>query len=338
MKYLLMLILTAIIIINGCTQKQNDKIKIGVMFSNLKELRFQKENSMMEQFIKEKNYDYLLKDAENDPSKQERQFEELKNEGIKVLIISVVNNNVGKSIIKEANKNGIITIMYDGFIGSEFLNYCIRFSDKEVGKYMAGYALKNVPEGNYIILGGDGRNENAPLIRSGIMEVLNTSIAASKVKIVYNNFMEEWSADEVYAAVKKYYELSAEERVDAIILSSDNMATGAIKALDELKPSKWPLITGQDGSLTACLNILHGKQGMSVLKDSKKIAEQTALMAIQCAEGKTPETNGFTTAKGSAGEIKIPSFFIDLEVVDSASIYELIKRGIYTKESLGLVN
>ena len=66
------------------------------MFSNLKELRFQKENSMMEQFIKEKNYDYLLKDAENDPSKQERQFEELKNEGIKVLIISVVNNNVRK--------------------------------------------------------------------------------------------------------------------------------------------------------------------------------------------------------------------------------------------------
>ena len=61
-------------------------------------------------------------------------------------------------------------------------------------------------------------------------------------------------------------------------------------------------------------------------------------MAIQCAEGKMPETNGFTTAKGSACEIKIPSFFIDLEVVDSESINELIKRGIYTKESLGLVN
>jgi D-xylose transport system substrate-binding protein len=337
MKLILTLLtISTLLIINGCNQSQNERKKIGVMFSNLKEQRFQNENSIMERFIKAKNYDYLLKDAENDPGTQERQFEELLSEGIKVLIISVVNNNVGKAIIKKANKNGIITIMYDGFIGSEFLNYCIRFSDKEVGKYMAGYVLKKVPEGNYIILGGDGRNENAPLIRSGIMETLNTSIEASKVKIVYNNFMEEWSADEVYSAVKKYYKLSSESRVDAIILSSDNMATGAIRALEEIKPSKWPLITGQDGSLTACQNILLGKQGMSVLKDSKKIAEQAALMAIECAEGKAPQTNGYTPTKGSGGEIKIPSFFIDLEVVDSTSIFELIKKGIYTKESLGL--
>jgi|GEM_PF-3290238 len=332
----LITIVTLIFIFIGCVQKQDGKKKIGVMFSNLNEQRFQKENSIMEQFIKERQGVYLLKNAENDPLLQEKQFEELLKEGINVLIISVVNNSVGKSIIKKASEHGIITIMYDGFIGSEFLNYCVRFSDKEVGKMMATYALKYVPQGNYMILGGDGRNENAPLIRGGEMEILGPAISSSKVNIIYNNYIEEWNAELVYMEVKKFYNLSSQERIDVIILSSDNMATGAIKALEELKPSKWPLITGQDGSLTACRNIMLRKQTMSVFKDSKRIAEQTALMALQCADGKTPETNGVTPAMGKAGKIKIPSYFIELEVVDTSTIHELVKRGIYKKGSLTL--
>jgi ABC-type xylose transport system substrate-binding protein len=326
------ILLFMILFASGCVQKQDGKMKIGVMFSNLSEQRFQKENAIMEQFVTQKNGNYILKNAENDPSTQEKQFEELLSEGILVLIVSVVNNSVGKSIIKKAHDNGIPTIMYDGFIGSEFLNYCVRFSDKEVGRMMASYALKKVPQGNYMILGGDGRNENAPLIMSGEMEVLAPAVSSSKVNIVYSNYIEEWNADAVYMEVKKYFKLSGMERVDAIILSSDNMATGAVRALEELKPSVWPLITGQDGSLTACRYILHGKQAMSVLKDSKRIAEQTALMALQCAEGKIPETNGVTPAKGKEGEIEIPTYFIQLEVVDSATIPELVNRGIYNKD------
>ena len=317
----------------GCTKSGGSR-KIGVMFSNLSEQRFQKENELMQHFITEKNGTYLLKNAENDPLKQEKQFEELLHEKISVLIISVVNNSVGKSIIKRAYEHGITSIMYDGFIGSEFLNYCVRFSDKEVGRMMAAYALKKKPEGNFMILGGDGRNENAPLIRNGELEILGPSISASKIKIVYNNYIEEWNAEEVYFQVKKYYKLSSQQRIDAIILSSDNMASGAIKALEEMKPSGWPLITGQDGSLKACRNIIRGKQAMSVLKDSKKIAEQTALMAIQCAEGKKPKTNGVTPAKGATGIIEIPTFFIELEVVDSTNVEKMVDRGIYKKEVL----
>jgi len=330
----LLILLTIIIIAAGCVHRQNDKKRIGVMFSNLNEQRFQNENLIMEQFIKERHGAYLLKNAENDPLTQEKQFEELLKEGIDVLIISVVNNSVGKSIIKKASEHGIITIMYDGFIGSEFLNYCVRFSDKEVGKMMASYAIKYVPKGNYMIMGGDGRNENAPLIKSGEMEILGPGISSAKINVVYNNFIEEWNAELVYMEVKNYYNLSSQASIDVIILSSDNMATGAIRALEELKPSKWPLITGQDGSLTACRNIMGGKQTMSVLKNSRRIAEQTALMAIQCVDGKIPETNGVTPAFGSTGKIEIPSYFIELEVVDSSTIHELIRRGIYKKEML----
>jgi D-xylose transport system substrate-binding protein len=329
-----LIFLMIFLITTGCGHKHDGRLKIGVMFSNLSEQRFQKENAIMEQFITEKNGTYILKNAENDPATQERQFEELLREGINVLIISVVNNSVGKSIIKKASENGIPSIMYDGFIGSEYLTYCVRFSDKEVGRMMAAYALKHAPQGNYMILGGDGRNENAPLIRGGEMEVLGPAVSSSKINIVYNNFIEEWNSDVVYLEVKNYFKLSGMERVDAIILSSDNMATGAIRALEELKPAVWPLITGQDGSLTACGYILKGKQTMSVLKDSKRIAEQTALMALQCAEGKKPETNGVTPAKGKEGIIQIPTYFIDLEVVDSSTIPQLVKRGIYNKVSL----
>jgi D-xylose transport system substrate-binding protein len=225
--------------------------------------------------------------------------------------------------------------MYDGFIGSEELNYCVRFSDKEVGKIMAAYALKKVPMGNFMILGGDGRNENAPLIREGELEIL-TPAASSGAKIVFNSFIEEWNAEAVYMEIKQYYSLSAKEQLDVIILSSDNMAAGAIRALEEIRPARWPLITGQDGSINACRYILQGKQSMSVLKDSKRIAEKTAQMALFCAEGKKPETNGITTVLKSDKKIEIPTFFIELEVVDSLSIHELIKRGIYTSESLGI--
>jgi D-xylose transport system substrate-binding protein len=196
-------------LIIACSGEYGAKKKIGVMFSNLNEQRFQNENAMMEAFIKKNNAEYLLKNADNNPLTQEKQFEELREAGIQVLVISVVNNSVGKSIIQKAHENGIITIMYDGFIGSEFLDYCIRFSDKEIGKMMAAYAIKKVPEGNYMILGGDGRNENAPLIRNGAMEVLSSGISTSKVKIAYNNYIEEWNAENVYMEVKEFFNLSA---------------------------------------------------------------------------------------------------------------------------------
>ena len=73
----LLILLTIIIIAAGCVHRQNDKKRIGVMFSNLNEQRFQNENLIMEQFIKERHGAYLLKNAENDPLTQEKQFEEL---------------------------------------------------------------------------------------------------------------------------------------------------------------------------------------------------------------------------------------------------------------------
>jgi ABC-type xylose transport system substrate-binding protein len=333
-QYILLSIIFIFLI--GCSINKSGNKKIGVMFSNLNELRFQKENSIMEQFIKGKNGTYLLKNANNDPTLQETQFVELVNEGIDVLIISVVNNSVGKSIIKKAHEKGITTIMYDGFIGSRDLDYCVRFSDKEVGKMMAAYALKVVPQGNYIIMGGDGRNENAPLIRSGELEVLQPAIASSKIKVVYNNYIEEWNAENVYMEVKKYLKLSSFSNIDVIILSSDNMATGAIRAIEEMKPANWPLITGQDGSLVACKNIIHGKQAMSVLKDSKRIAEHVAQMALECANGNKPEVNGITPTKDKDGIVEIPTYFIDLEVVDKSNLQDLVKRGIYNKDMLDL--
>ena len=63
-----------------------------------------------------------------------------------------------------------------------------------------------------------------------------------------------------------------------ILAATDNQAQGAIEALEEAGITKMPIITGQDNTAMAQANIKNGKQTMTIDKNLKEMAYNTAMI------------------------------------------------------------
>ena len=70
----------------------------------------------------------------------------------------------------------------------------------------------------------------------------------------------------------------AGECPDMILAATDNQAQGAIEALEEAGITKMPIITGQDNTAMAQANIKSGKQAMTIDKNLKDMANNTAMI------------------------------------------------------------
>ena len=93
------------------------------------------------------------------------------------------------------------------------------------------------------------------------------------------------------------------------------------------------MITGQDCDLRNVKNIIHGRQSMSVFKDTAELAAQAAKMAGQILTGQQVDVNDRETCHNGAKTVE--SFLYALGYVDAGNYYEkLIETGLYEEEWL----
>ncbi len=90
---------------------------------------------------------------------------------------------------------------------------------------------------------------------------------------------ESWSiADGKKDMKDRLSSYGAGECPDMILAATDNQAQGAIEALEEAGITKMPIITGQDNTAMAQANIKNGKQTMTIDKNLKEMAYNTAMI------------------------------------------------------------
>jgi D-xylose transport system substrate-binding protein len=65
-------------------------------------------------------------------------------------------------------------------------------------------------------------------------------------------------------------------KVDAVVVSNDGTAGGAIQALAEQKLAGKVVVSGQDADLAGCQRIVAGTQSMTVYKPIRRLAEKAA--------------------------------------------------------------
>jgi D-xylose transport system substrate-binding protein len=70
---------------------------------------------------------------------------------------------------------------------------------------------------------------------------------------------------------------------DVFLSSNDGMASGIIESLQNENVQNFPVITGQNAELLACMNIIKGRQSMTVYKSLRQEAETAAILAMKCA-------------------------------------------------------
>jgi len=313
----------------SCQQKE-DKIKIGFLFSDFNASRWEREANYFKERISNQGAEALIAVADGDEMKQYNQAQEFIKQGVKVLVITASNANTAAAIVRDAHKNGIKVIAYDGLILNAELDYLVGFDLEKVGELQAKYAIDRIPEGNYIILNGDKVHQAAIDMNKGVMKVIGTAIESKKIKIIYQGWIENWSGTNAYYYAHKILEFSG-KKVDAIIAANDGIAGGVVKELDERGYSGKVLLTGQDGDLDACNRIYNGIQSMTVYKSSKLIADATADLALKIARNEKPSGLKFRFN----GRLDVPSLILDPSVIDKSNLEStIIADGLYTREEI----
>ncbi len=109
------------------------------------------------------------------------------------------------------------------------------------------------------------------------------------------------------------------------------MSTGVIDLLKDydIQPGQI-LITGQDGELPACRNIVQGYQVMTIYKSVRNLAYKAAEISIKLA--KNEKITDVTTTI-SNGEKAVPTIFLDPVTVDKNNLKSTIIADGFHSES-----
>ena len=250
--------------------------------------------------------------------------------GVDVLVIFPVNLTTSAAIVREANKRNVKVIAYESLIQNCNLDYFVSADNEKGGVMIAQHTVKLIPQGNYILIGGDRADRNAVLIKNGQYQVLNPLIKQGSIKIIYDIYAD-WTAEEAYHEVKRAINLSG-IFPDAILSSNDGMATGVIKALEEYGLSGKIPVTGLDGELSAFQRVAKGTQSMTVFKSFKIEAYSAAEIAFQLASGKKSDKFSKEIFNGS---INVPSYLIEPILVDKNNIRQVIAgSGTFTEKEV----
>jgi len=278
--------------------------------------RYLKEKIYFTERIKQLGGEALIESAKNDDKLQVQQADELINNGVKVLVVNPVNLYSSAEIVRNAHNHGIIVIAYDRIIFNSDLDYYLSFDNEKVGMLMAEYVIKKVPEGKYLLFGGDKDDFNAVLVKNGQLKLLGPLTTSGKINIDYNIFVEDWSEENARHELKRYIDLSGSQP-DVILSSYDGMSTGIINTLKEYGLEGKVLVTGQDAELNACRNIVKGYQIMTVYKPLKKIAYAAADLSLKLIKSqKLTEA----TSKVFNGNKEVPSILLEPISVDKDNL------------------
>ncbi len=319
-------LIAIVLFFTGC--QKTEPVKIGFLIHAFDKERWENDRDCFVSKVKELGGNVIVKDAGNNAEVQMKQANELFEEGVAVLVIVPVDQFAAAKIVKEAHRNGVKVISYDRLILNCNLDYYVSTDNVEIGELQAGYLTRIKPVGNYALIGGARSDHNSQFLYLGQMNILSPLIEKGDVKLVYNTFTEQWSADEGYKLTLDLLK-KTNNKVDAIIAANDAIAWGAIQALEEKKLSGKVLVAGMDADLRNLQEIVKGTQTCTIYKPIRKMAETAADIAMRLANGESCDKLFQTT---SNGEKLVPSVLQNGVIVNRDNLKLTVVSEGYQKE------
>jgi D-xylose transport system substrate-binding protein len=321
------LIFLSLFLLNGCDNKQKEPAKVGFLIHAFDSERWENDLKFFIGKVQELGGTVKVEIADNNANKQIGQAKELLNNGIEVLVVVPVDQIAAAEIVNEAHNHNVKVISYDRLIKNCKLDYYVSTDNVKVGELQANYLTRIKPVGNYALIGGAKTDHNSVFLYVGQMNELQPLVEKGDVKIIYNQFTENWGKDEGYEHTKKI--LNIGKGIDAIIAGNDAVARGVIKALRETGKDDNVLLAGMDADLENLQEIVAGRQTCTIYKPYQKMATTAAELAIKIAKSEGIE-KPFNTI--SNGEILVPTFLFDGTIVNRENLKLTVISEGYQKE------
>ena len=274
--------------------KGNNQKKVAVLLpDNSRIERWGIDKANLEAVMTSYGFNTTFYVAPETPEGAVQQVEQLKkaiNDGVKYIVVTAID-------YKKINESGLLkehpdvkVVCHDRFImDNPYVAYLSSADTKEIGRTQAQFLLNYFHASGKTsmtleILQGPETDVNAKDYYDGAMELLRKYIG---------NGLEVQSGKKEYAQVKgdswnvadgkkamqdRLTAYSTGDCPDMILAANDNLAQGAIEALKEAGVTTMPVITGQDNTATAQDYINKGWQTMTIDKNLKDMAYNTAMI------------------------------------------------------------
>lgn len=308
----------------------DDTIKIGFSMDTLEEERWLKDKELFRQELEALGAEVEIMIANENAALQIAQVETMISNGVDILVIVPYYTDTTAAIVEKAHAAGVKVVSYDRIITNANVDLYVSFDNEQVGSIQAESITKLVPKGNYVYIGGSVTDNNAILLKKGVFQVLEPYIDRGEIKIVYDQWTDDWNPDNAYQNMLEALEKN-HNQIDAVIAGNDGTAGGVIRALEEKGLAGKIPVAGQDADLAAVQRIVQGTQTMTAYKPIRELARKAAELSVELAKGKHVEGD----SKINNGKIEVPSVLLSPIEVNIENIEEtIIADGFHSREEV----
>src|SRR3954447_17791443 len=204
----------------GKTKDPNRKLKIGFAMDTVKEERWQRDHDAFEAHCKEINVECVITVADNKADKQANDVDNLLTQGVDALVIAPHDATQAATMVEKAKAQGVPVISYDRLINSDKIDLYVSHQVPVIGRKIAEYALQHVPKGNYVMVYGASTDNNAIIMKTEQLKVLQPALDRGDIKIVAQDFMTDWKPELALNFAENTLTQNADD-IQAFIVSND---------------------------------------------------------------------------------------------------------------------
>jgi D-xylose transport system substrate-binding protein len=310
------LLCAAIGSISGADAKE---ITIGFAFKTHVEKRWDFEEAKLKEDAQKAGVKAIFQWANNNPSTQASQFENLLSQKVDVIVLNSVDGAAAGRLVDEAHQQGVPVIGYNSGVSTAKLDYILRRDDIEVGTMQAEQALKFAPHGVFALIKGDAGNDVAHKMNEGYEKIL---VHNPNVKIIYNDWTANWDP-KLGQAVAENLLTTHGDKIDGFVVAADGLATGVAQAIIERKLQGKVYLSGDDGDPFNIRLIAEDVQTMTAYGDIADQAEKTIQAAVAFANGKMPDLKVTMNDDGAGA---YPGHWLQPVLITKDNICDLINN------------
>ena len=287
---------------------------------------------LLEKALKAEGLDPDIQNAQGDVQKFSTLADGMINAGVKVLIIATPNSEVGASVAKKAQAQGIQVIDYDRLNLGGSSSYYVSFDNVKVGELQGqglADALKAAPQGaNVIEIEGAPTDNNATLFANGQKKVLKPLYDSGKLKLVQSQPIDAWD-NQKGGQVFEQILTSNGGKVDGVVAANDGLAGAVITILKKVGLNGKVPVTGQDATPDGLQAVLRGEQYMTVFKPINEEAQAAAKLAAALAKGDTAAADALASGKEKdvKGNRDVKSVLLTPQLITKDKVKTVVDAG-----------
>ncbi|MER1985725.1 MAG: substrate-binding domain-containing protein [Solibacillus sp.] len=297
-KWMMFLVLTFVLVLAACGDDSETNsssggatgdgkdLKVGLSMNTLNNSFFVAVKEGAEDAAKEQGINLVVTDAQNDPGKQISDVENLIQQNVDILIIDPADSDAIAQGVKKANEADIPVFTIDRESnGGEVLTH-IGFDAIKSGE-IAGNFIKET-------LGGSGKVVE-------IQGILGTNVGQLRSE-GFNNIIEAEAGLELIAQQSGNFDrgeamkvmediLQAHPQIDAVYAANDEMALGALAAIEAAGRLDEIVVIGCDAIDQTLEAIRAGKMEATIAEPPYFLGKEAIKIALEIADGTSPESS-----------------------------------------------